>query len=66
LHDIRRTVRTGKLGVAPHIAEAVLNHHPRNSFVPTTATLMRTRNELRSMRGRAIFVSRSRRRRGRT
>lgn len=30
LHDIRRTVRTGlgKLGVAPHIAEAVLNHLP--------------------------------------
>jgi integrase len=30
LHDIRRTVRTGmgKLGVQPHIAEAVLNHLP--------------------------------------
>jgi integrase len=30
LHDIRRTVRTGlgKLGVAPHAAEAVLNHLP--------------------------------------
>jgi integrase len=30
LHDIRRTVRTGlgKLGVAPHIAEAILNHLP--------------------------------------
>jgi len=30
LHDIRRTVRTGlgKLGVAPHIAETVLNHLP--------------------------------------
>lgn len=30
LHDIRRTVRTGlgKLGVAPHVAEAVLNHLP--------------------------------------
>jgi integrase len=30
LHDLRRTVRTGlgKLGVAPHIAEAVLNHLP--------------------------------------
>jgi integrase len=30
IHDIRRTVRTGlgKLGVAPHIAEAVLNHLP--------------------------------------
>src|SRR5262249_35450986 len=28
LHDLRRTVRTGlgMLGVAPHIAEAVLNH----------------------------------------
>jgi integrase len=30
LHDIRRTVRTGlgRLGVAPHVAEAVLNHLP--------------------------------------
>jgi integrase len=30
LHDIRRTVRTGlgMLGVAPHVAEAVLNHLP--------------------------------------
>jgi integrase len=30
LHDIRRTVRTGlgALGVAPHVAEAVLNHLP--------------------------------------
>jgi integrase len=30
IHDIRRTVRTGlgKLGVAPHVAEAVLNHLP--------------------------------------
>jgi integrase len=30
LHDLRRTVRTGlgMLGVAPHIAEAVLNHLP--------------------------------------
>jgi hypothetical protein len=30
VHDIRRTVRTGlgKLGVAPHVAEAVLNHLP--------------------------------------
>lgn len=30
LHDLRRTVRTGmgKLGVAPHIAETVLNHLP--------------------------------------
>jgi integrase len=30
LHDIRRTVRTGlgRLGVAPHIAEAILNHLP--------------------------------------
>jgi integrase len=30
LHDIRRTVRTGlgKLGVAPHVAEAVVNHLP--------------------------------------
>jgi integrase len=30
LHDLRRTTRTGlgKLGVAPHIAEAVLNHLP--------------------------------------
>jgi integrase len=30
LHDLRRTVRTGlgQLGVAPHIAEAVLNHLP--------------------------------------
>ncbi len=30
LHDLRRTVRTGlgSLGVAPHIAEAVLNHLP--------------------------------------
>jgi len=29
-HDIRRTVRTGlgKLGVQPHIAEAVINHLP--------------------------------------
>jgi hypothetical protein len=28
LHDLRRTMRTGlaKLGVAPHIAERVLNH----------------------------------------
>ena len=30
LHDIRRTVRTGlgMLGIAPHVAEAVLNHLP--------------------------------------
>jgi integrase len=30
LHDLRRTVRTGlgKLGVLPHVAEAVLNHLP--------------------------------------
>jgi integrase len=30
LHDIRRTVRTGlgKLGVQPHVAEAILNHLP--------------------------------------
>jgi integrase len=30
LHDLRRTVRTGlgNLGVAPHVAEAVLNHLP--------------------------------------
>jgi integrase len=30
LHDIRRTVRAGlgKLGVAPHVAEAVVNHLP--------------------------------------
>jgi integrase len=30
LHDLRRTVRTGlgRLGVAPHIAEACLNHLP--------------------------------------
>ena len=30
LHDLRRTVRTGMggLGIAPHIAEAVLNHLP--------------------------------------
>jgi len=43
LHDLRRTVRTGlgKLGVQPHIAEAVLNHLPpklirtydRNTYV---------------------------------
>jgi integrase len=44
VHDIRRTVRTGlgKLGVAPHVAEAVLNHLPaklirtydRNTYEP--------------------------------
>src|SRR5262249_50948440 len=30
LHDLRRTVRTGlgRLGVAPHVSEAVLNHLP--------------------------------------
>jgi integrase len=30
IHDIRRTVRTGlgRLGVAPHVAEAALNHLP--------------------------------------
>ena len=30
VHDLRRTVRTGidRLGVLPHIAEAVLNHLP--------------------------------------
>jgi integrase len=30
LHDLRRTVRTGlgRLGVAPHICEAILNHLP--------------------------------------
>jgi integrase len=30
LHDLRRTVRTGlgMLGIAPHVAEAVLNHLP--------------------------------------
>ena len=38
LHDIRRTVRTGlgKLGVSPHVAEAVVNHLP--------ARLIRTYN----------------------
>jgi integrase len=44
LHDLRRTVRTGlgMLGIAPHIAEAVLNHLPaklirtydRNKYEP--------------------------------
>jgi integrase len=44
VHDLRRTVRTGlgKLGVAPHVAEAVLNHLPaklirtydRNAYEP--------------------------------
>jgi hypothetical protein len=44
VHDIRRTVRTGlgELGVAPHVAEAVLNHLPaklirtydRNTYEP--------------------------------
>jgi integrase len=44
VHDLRRTVRTGlgKLGVQPHIAEAVLNHLPaklirtydRNPYTP--------------------------------
>jgi hypothetical protein len=30
LHDLRRTMRTGlsKLGVLPHVGEAVLNHLP--------------------------------------
>jgi hypothetical protein len=30
LHDLRRAVRTGlgRLGVLPHVAEAVLNHLP--------------------------------------
>ena len=30
IHDLRRTVRTGlgELGIAPHIAEAVINHMP--------------------------------------
>jgi hypothetical protein len=30
IHDLRRTVRTGlgRLGVVPHVAEAVLNHLP--------------------------------------
>jgi integrase len=30
IHDLRRTVRTGlgRLGIAPHIAEAVMNHLP--------------------------------------
>src|SRR5215471_4349398 len=37
LHDLRRTVRTGlgKLGIQPHIAEAVLNHirtYDRNTY----------------------------------
>jgi len=34
LHDIRRTVRIGlgKLGVAPHVAEAVVNHLPARLF----------------------------------
>jgi integrase len=44
LHDLRRTVRTGlsELGIAPHIAEAALNHLPpklirtydRNKYEP--------------------------------
>jgi integrase len=41
LHDLRRTVRTGlgELGVAPHIAEAAINHLPakrydRNKYEP--------------------------------
>lgn len=43
VHDLRRTVRTGlgRLGVLPHVAEAVLNHLPaklirtydRNTYV---------------------------------
>jgi integrase len=35
LHDLRRTVRTGmsKLGVAPHVAELVLNHVAHRSGV---------------------------------
>jgi integrase len=46
LHDLRRTVRTGlgKLGVQPHIAEAVINHLPPNSSAPMIATPMPPRN----------------------
>jgi integrase len=31
VHDLRRSTRTlmGKIGVAPHIAEAILNHRPK-------------------------------------
>ena len=44
VHDLRRTVRTGidKLGILPHICEAVLNRP--SSFAPITATPMRTRS----------------------
>jgi hypothetical protein len=50
LHDLRRTVRTGlgKLGVQPHVAEAVLNHLPpklirtydRNSYAAEKRTAL--------------------------
>jgi integrase len=52
LHDLRRTVRTGlgKLGVQPHIAEAVLNHLPprlirtydRNTYMAEKRTALDT------------------------
>jgi integrase len=45
LHDLRRTVRTGlgKLGVQPHVAEAVLTICRRNSFPLMTVTPTRPR-----------------------
>ena len=52
MHDLRRTVRTGlgMLGVAPHVAEAVLNHLPakliriydRNSYEPEKRAALET------------------------
>jgi hypothetical protein len=52
LHDLRRTVRTGlgMLGVAPHVAEAVLNHLP--------AKLIRTydRNTLAAEKRHALAL----------
>jgi integrase len=53
LHDLRRTVRTGlgKLGIQPHVAEAVLNHLPPK-LIPTIATPTWQRKETPSRNGR--------------
>ena len=49
LHDIRRTFRTnlGRLGVAPHIAERVVNHVSARSDMERTYDLHRYLPEMR-------------------
>jgi hypothetical protein len=56
LHDLRRTVRTGlgKLGVQPHVAEAVLNHLPPKLIRTYDRNAYAAEKRLRSICGQRI------------